>query len=124
MARSSDSVVIGNGPDFAMRLGADELSHAFSFAVNRPGSAKASLVPSGVSSDKSLATAVEVLMQKLAPYGWTKATRISWYKAMGLTGTFDANGREVVFEYRFHERLEAGQRVFMIKIIDGFFVVR
>ena len=123
MARSTDSVVIGNGPDFAMRLGADELSHAFSFAVNRLGLGKASLVPSGVSSDRSLAAAVEGLKQKIAAYGWTKATRISWYKAMGLTGTFDANGCEVVLEYRFHERLEPDQRVYITKNIEGFFVV-
>jgi hypothetical protein len=121
MAHSSDSVVIGNGPDFAMRLGADELSHTFSFVVSRPDSAKSNFVPSGVSSDRSLAKAVEILKQKLTPYGWTKATMISWDKAVGLAGTFDAKGREVVFEYRFHERLEMKQRDVLEVIIVAFF---
>ena len=124
MARSSDSVVIGNGPDFAMRLGADELSDVFAFVVNRPGSAKARLVPPGVSSDKSLATAVEILKQKLAPYGWRNSIQVQWSSDVGLKGTFSSRGRDVVFEYRVHERLESGQRVYMKKNIDEFFVVR
>jgi hypothetical protein len=124
MVRSSDSVSIGNGPDFTMRLGADELSHTFSFVVNRPRSVKSSLIPSGVSSDKSLATAVEILKQKLAPYGWHNSIQVTWSSDVGFKGTFRSHGRDVVFEYRFHERLESGQRVYMTKNIGEIFIVK
>ena len=123
MARSSDSVVIGNGPDFSMRLGDDELSHAFSFAVNRPGLGKASLVPSGVSSDRSLAAAVGVLKQKLAPYGWRNNIAVTWSDDAGFKGTFSTIGCKVVMEYRFHDRLHPEQREQLARNIVIFFAV-
>ena len=121
MARSSDSVVIGNGPDFAMRLGADELSHAFSFAVNRLGLGKASLVPSGVSSDRSLAAAVEGLKQKIAPYGWTANTEIQWSSEVSFSGSFGIEEGEVVIGYRFHKRLTTDQRLHLVENIENSF---
>ncbi|MEI6398657.1 MAG: hypothetical protein WCO71_07800 [Pseudomonadota bacterium] len=123
MVRSSDSVVIGKGPDFATRLGSDEVSHAFSFAVNRPRSPQASVVPSGVSSDKSLATAVEILKQKIAAYGWRNNTQVTWSSDIGLTGAFSSIGCKVVMEYRFHDRLHPEQREQLARNIVIFFAV-
>jgi hypothetical protein len=123
MVRSSDSVVISNGPDFAMRLGADELSHTFSFVVNRSGLGKASLVPSGVSSDRSLAAAVEGLKQKIAPYGWTANTEIQWSRGLSFSGIFSVEACNVVIGYRFHEKLNANQRVRLADNIEKSFLV-
>jgi len=123
MARSYDSVVIGNGPDFAMRMGADELLHVFSFVVNRPGLGKASFVPSGVSSDRSLAAAVEGLKQKIAPYGWTANTEIQWSRGVSYSGSFDVEACKVVISYRFHERLTTDQRRYLRENIEKSFVV-
>ena len=123
MARSSNSVSIGNGPDFAMRLGADELSHAFSFVVNRLGLGKASLVPSGVSSDRSLAASIEGLKQKIAPYGWTVNTRIQWRSEESFSGSFAMVGGEVVVAYRFHEKLATDQRLYLEENIKKSFMV-
>ena len=113
----------GNGPDFAMRMGADELLHVFSFVVNRPGLGKASFVPSGVSSDRSLAAAVEGLKQKIAPYGWTANTEIQWSRGLSLSGSFGIEACKVVIGYRFHERLATDQRAHLADNIENSFLV-
>ena len=121
MARSSDSVSIGNGPDFVMRVGTDELSHAFSFRVNRACLGRSSLVPSAISSDRSFAAAIERLKQKIAPYGWASNAEIKWTRDALLSGSFGISGGEVVIIYRFHEKLTMQQRSYLAEIIESSF---
>lgn len=123
MAHSSDSVVIGTAPDFAMRLGGDELSHAFSFRVSRPGFGGRSVVPSGISSDRSLAAAVEGLKQKIAPYGWTANRKIQWIRDVALSGSFGIEGGEIIINYRFHEKLTSDQKLHLAENIEKSFLV-
>ena len=91
------------------------------FLVNRPRGPKTSLIPSGVSSDKSLATAVEKLKQMLAPYGWSRSIHIDWQLLESFTGKFRGNEYEISLSYRFHERLELAQRNELAGDIMGLF---
>jgi hypothetical protein len=110
MARSSDSVLIGKGPDFALRSGHEELNHNLSYVVFlkiedkwRPG-------PTDSYSDRSLKQACDTIKQKVSPYGWIGMIESEWTAVDDLCGRFSNGSMQIIIKYKYPHRLRQDQK--------------